>query len=60
MPARAQTGRPVRVAILPETKEISVFKGSYRIVHRIDVAEHVVYVMRFWHGHREEPDLGAG
>jgi hypothetical protein len=35
---RAQSGRPVRVAILPDTREILVFKGSYKIIYRIDAA----------------------
>lgn len=54
---RAQSGRLVRLAILPQTREILVFKGSYKIIYRIDTAENVVHVLRFWHGHRDEPDL---
>jgi plasmid stabilization system protein ParE len=57
---RAQSGQPVRVAILPNTREISVFKGSYRIIYRIDNADKVVHVLRFWHSHRDELDLGEG
>lgn len=57
-PTRAQSGRRVRVAILPETREILVFKGSYRIIYRIDAIERVVHVLRFWHSHRDEPELG--
>lgn len=54
---RAQSGRLVRLAILPQTREILVYKGSYKIIYRIDAAENVVHVLRFWHGHRDEPDL---
>lgn len=57
-PSRAQRGRRVRVAILPDTLEILVFKGSYRIIYRIDTVEHVVHILRFWHSHRDEPELG--
>ena len=56
-PERVQRGRRVRVAILPDTREILVFKGSYRIIYRIDAAEHVVHILRFWHSHRDEPEL---
>ena len=56
-PSRAQRGRRVRVAILPDTHEILVFKGSYRIIYRIDTAEQVVHILRFWHSHRDEPEL---
>jgi plasmid stabilization system protein ParE len=35
---RAQSGRPVRIAILPDTREISVFKGVYKIIYRIDAS----------------------
>jgi plasmid stabilization system protein ParE len=59
-PLRAQSGRPVRVAVLPDTREILVFKGSYKIIYRIDSAENVVHVLRFWHGHRHEQDLDEG
>lgn len=51
---RAQSGRLVRVAILPDTREIQVFKGSYKIIYRIDAA----HILRFWHSHRDELDLG--
>jgi plasmid stabilization system protein ParE len=55
--SQAQRGRTVRVAILPDTREILVFKNSYRIIYRIDAAEHVVHVLRFWHSHRDESEL---
>lgn len=59
-PLRAQSGLPVRVAILPDTRQILVFKGSYKIIYRINAAENVVHVLRFWHSHRDELDLGEG
>lgn len=57
-PLRAQSGHPVRVAILPDTRQILVFKGSYKIIYRIYAAENVVHVLRFWHSHRDELDMG--
>ena len=59
-PVRAQSGRPVRVAILPDTREILVLKGSYKIIYRIDAAKNLVHVLRFWHSHRDDLDLGKG
>ena len=58
-PLRANVGRKVRAAILPETREILVFKGSYRIIYRVDASAGIVHVLRFWHSHRGEPDLGT-
>ena len=55
-PDRAQRGRLVRAAILPETREILVFKGSYRIIYRTAAADGIVHVLRFWHAHRDEPE----
>ena len=57
-PVSAQNGCPVRLSILPDTREILVFKGSYKIIYRIDAAENVIHVLRFWHSHRDELDLG--
>jgi len=59
-PVRAQSGRLVRVAILPDTREILVFNRSYKIIYRIDDSESVVHVLRFWHSHRDRLDLGQG
>lgn len=56
LPLRAQSGRRVRVALLPDTQEILVFKGSYKIIYRIDPNESVVHILRFWHSHRTEPE----
>lgn len=57
-PWRAQCGRLVRVAMLPETRELLVFKGSYKIIYRINASENIVHILRFWHSHRDELDLG--
>lgn len=48
----------MRVAPLPDTREILAFNGSYKIIYRIDVSENVVHVLRFWHSQRDELDLG--
>jgi plasmid stabilization system protein ParE len=56
-PIRALAGRLLDTAILPGTRQILVFKGSYRIIYRVAADEGVVYVLRFWHSHRDEPDL---
>jgi plasmid stabilization system protein ParE len=53
-PMLAESGRLVRVAILLNTKELLVFKGSYRIIYRIDSSESTVYVLRLWHSHRDD------
>ncbi len=55
-PAAALLGRIVRAALLPGTREILVFKSSYRIIYRIDEAAGIVHVLRFWHSHRDDPD----
>ena len=55
-PERAESGRRVRVALLPDTREILVFKGSYRIIYRIAAADGIVHVLRFWYSHRDAPD----
>lgn len=57
---RAQSGRLVRVAMWPETRELLVFKGSYKIIYRLNTAENVVHILRFWHSHRDKLDLGEG
>ena len=54
--ATALPGRIVRAALLPGTREILVFKSSYRIIYRIDETAGIVHVLRFWHSHRDEPD----
>ena len=55
-PSTALRGRIVRAALLPGTREILVFKSSYRIIYRIDETAGIVHVLRFWHSHRDEPD----
>lgn len=50
----------MRLAIVPDTREILVFKGSYKIIYRMDASEGVVHVLCFWHSHRDELDLGEG
>ena len=56
-PIRARAGRPVKAAVLPDTHEILVFKSSYRIIYRIDAQAGIVHVLRFWHTHRDGPDV---
>jgi plasmid stabilization system protein ParE len=58
-PIRAAAGRRVKAAVLPDTHEILVLKGSYRIIYRIDPQAGVVHVLRFWHTHRKGPALGS-
>ncbi|HRQ87481.1 MAG TPA: hypothetical protein PLA50_01700 [Bacteroidia bacterium] len=56
IPIRARSGRIVRASLLPETRERVVFKGSYRVIYRMDEERKVAHVRRFWHTHRNEPD----
>jgi plasmid stabilization system protein ParE len=56
-PSEAWSGSQVRVALLPETREIRVFKSSYRIIYRIDEPGGIVQVLRFWHSHRDEREI---
>ena len=53
-PDRAQRGRLIKNAPLENTREILVFKSSYRIVYRISAQQGTVYVLRFWHSHRDD------
>ncbi|WP_184206128.1 type II toxin-antitoxin system RelE/ParE family toxin [Prosthecobacter dejongeii] len=46
----------LKSALLPGTREIKVFKASYRIIYRVEADQSLVYVLRFWHSHRAEPD----
>jgi mRNA-degrading endonuclease RelE of RelBE toxin-antitoxin system len=57
IPYRARLGKVVKSAVLPDTLEIRVFKSSYRIIYRIDEDHHTVLVLRFWHSHRDEPEI---
>lgn len=57
IPYRARLGKVVKNAVLPVTLEIRVFKSSYRIIYRIDEEHRTVFVLRFWHSHRDEPEI---
>ena len=53
---------PERGRVVPEIGEPAVreiIHGSYRIIYEIFPEQNVVYVLRFWHGARGEPDLKA-
>ena len=54
-PGTALAGRHLRHSAYPETQELPVFKHSYRILYLVKEADGVVEVLRFWHGHRDEP-----
>ncbi len=54
MSDRAQRGRIIKSAPLENTREILVFRSSYRIVYRISEQQENVYVLRFWHSHRDD------
>ena len=46
--------------IVPEvgdTQLREVFQGSYRIIYRVLHEPEAIYVLRFWHGARGEPDI---
>ena len=53
---------PERGRVVPEIGEPAVreiIHGPYRIIYEIFPEQSVVYVLRFWHGARGEPDLKA-
>lgn len=54
-PGTARAGRYLRHTAYPETQELPVFKHSYRILYLLKEADGIVEVLRFWHGHRDEP-----
>ena len=54
VPDRAQRGRLIKNAPLENTREILVFKSSYRIIYRIAEPQRTIYVLRFWHSHRDD------
>ena len=56
IPSKALAGKKLKSALLPGTREIKVFKASYRIIYRVVADQSLVYVLRFWHSHRAEPD----
>jgi toxin ParE1/3/4 len=51
---------PERGRIVPEIDESSVreiIHGAYRIIYEIFPEEQTIYVLRFWHGARGEPEI---
>jgi toxin ParE1/3/4 len=51
---------PERGRVVPEIDEPSVreiIHASYRIIYEIFPEQNVVYVLRFWHGARGEPEI---
>jgi toxin ParE1/3/4 len=51
---------PERGRIAPEIDESSVreiIHGSYRIIYEINAKSESIYVLRFWHGARGEPEI---
>ena len=51
----ARQGRHIRNSAYPDVQEFAVFRRSYRILYRVNEAERIVEVLRFWHSHRDEP-----
>lgn len=54
-PIVANACRSLGSKLYPQTRELPVFKGSYRILFTILDEEGVVQVLRFWHGRRKGP-----
>ncbi|MFT4587166.1 MAG: plasmid stabilization system protein ParE [Limisphaerales bacterium] len=54
-PTVALSGRHLRRTAYPQVQEHTVFKRSYRILYLVEETENLVRVLRFWHGHRDEP-----
>jgi toxin ParE1/3/4 len=51
---------PERGRVVPEISEPSIREivcHPYRIIYEIFPGQHVVYVLRFWHGARGEPKI---
>jgi toxin ParE1/3/4 len=51
---------PERGRVVPEIGEPSVreiIHGAYRIIYEIFPGQTTVYVLRFWHGARGEPEI---
>lgn len=51
---------PERGRVVPEIGERSVreiIHGAYRIIYEIFQDQQAIYVLRFWHGTRGEPEL---
>ena len=56
-PTAARAGRKPRDVDVPDVREIVAFKHSYRILYRLDEANGVAEVLRFWHTHRDLPPI---
>lgn len=51
---------PERGRVVPEISEPDVreiIHRSYRVIYEIFPAQNTVYVLRFWHGARGEPEI---
>lgn len=51
---------PERGRVVPEISEPNVreiIHRSYRVIYEIFPAQNAVYVLRFWHGARGEPEI---
>ena len=51
---------PERGRVVPEISEPFVREithGSYRIIYEIIPKQNIVYILRFWHGARGEPEF---
>ena len=53
---RARRGRFLRSKRQPLAREFLAF-GVYRIIYRIDEEARAVKILRFWHAHRDTPEL---
>jgi toxin ParE1/3/4 len=54
---------PERGRIVPEISDVNlreITHGSYRIIYEIFPRQDAVYVLRFWHGARGEPEIDGG
>jgi plasmid stabilization system protein ParE len=51
---------PERGRVVPEIGEPSVreiIHGAYRIIYELSADRETIYVLRFWHGARGEPEI---
>jgi len=58
--ALATAAFPELGRMVPEIGEPSVreiIHGAYRIIYEIFVEQETIYVLRFWHGARGEPEI---
>ena len=59
--------RALSIGVFPEIGRVvpelgvsvvrEIFHGSYRIIYEIFADQQTVYVLRFWHGARGEPEV---